>query len=88
VTPRFYVTGTDTDVGKTVVTAAAARVLRERHGFATIVKIAQTGLRAKSAATRSWRRRSPAATGVKWFGSRNRPTHGPRRAMRAVHRFA
>ncbi|HTJ26973.1 MAG TPA: dethiobiotin synthase [Candidatus Limnocylindria bacterium] len=43
-TPRFYVTGTDTDVGKTVVTAAAARVLRERHGFATIVKIAQTGL--------------------------------------------
>jgi dethiobiotin synthase len=44
VTPRLYVTGTDTDVGKTLVTAAAAAVLRERHGAATVVKIAQTGL--------------------------------------------
>jgi dethiobiotin synthetase len=44
VTPRLYVTGTDTDVGKTAVSAAAARVLRERHGAATVVKIAQTGL--------------------------------------------
>lgn len=43
-TPRLYVTGTDTDVGKTLITAASARVLRERHGEATIVKIAQTGL--------------------------------------------
>jgi dethiobiotin synthetase len=42
--PRLYVTGTDTDVGKTRVTAALARELRERHGSATVVKIAQTGL--------------------------------------------
>lgn len=41
---RFYVTGTDTDVGKTLITAAAARLLRERHERATVVKIAQTGL--------------------------------------------
>jgi dethiobiotin synthase len=44
VTGRLYVTGTDTDVGKTLVTAAAAAVLRERHSSATVVKIAQTGL--------------------------------------------
>jgi dethiobiotin synthetase len=43
-TPRLYITGTDTDVGKTVVTAAFARLLRERHGAATVLKIAQTGL--------------------------------------------
>ncbi|HYZ16344.1 MAG TPA: dethiobiotin synthase, partial [Candidatus Acidoferrum sp.] len=43
-TARFYVTGTDTDVGKSLVTAAVAGVLRERHGAATVVKIAQTGL--------------------------------------------
>jgi dethiobiotin synthetase len=43
---RFYVTGTDTDVGKTLITAAAARVLRARLGSATVVKVAQTGLEA------------------------------------------
>jgi dethiobiotin synthetase len=43
-TPRLYVTGTDTDVGKTLVTAALARALRDAHGAATVVKIAQTGL--------------------------------------------
>lgn len=43
--PRLYVTGTDTDVGKTRVSAAVARALRaggERE--VTIVKIVQTGL--------------------------------------------
>ena len=47
-TPRLYVTGTDTDVGKTLVTAAAAAALRERHGAATVVKIAQTGLASRT----------------------------------------
>ena len=41
---RYFVTGTDTDVGKTRVTAALARALREREGRATIVKLVQTGL--------------------------------------------
>ncbi|MGP6156665.1 MAG: AAA family ATPase, partial [Vulcanimicrobiaceae bacterium] len=43
-TRRFYVTGTDTDVGKTVVAAALAGTLLRRFGSATVVKIAQTGL--------------------------------------------
>jgi dethiobiotin synthase len=43
-TPRLYVTGTDTDVGKTLIAAATGRVLRDRYGDATIVKVAQTGL--------------------------------------------
>jgi len=41
---RIYVTGTDTGVGKTLVTSALAAGLRERHGHASIVKIAQTGV--------------------------------------------
>jgi dethiobiotin synthetase len=44
VTRRFYVTGTDTDVGKTVVAAGLARALARRGGSATVVKIAQTGV--------------------------------------------
>ncbi len=42
--PRRYVTGTDTDVGKTLIAAAAARILRDRCRDATVVKVAQTGL--------------------------------------------
>jgi dethiobiotin synthetase len=41
---RMYVTGTDTDVGKTRVTAAAAKALRANAGSTSIVKIVQTGL--------------------------------------------
>lgn len=41
---RYFVTGTDTDVGKTRVAAALARALR-RHGMnPTIVKVVQTGV--------------------------------------------
>jgi dethiobiotin synthetase len=40
---RIYVTGTDTDVGKTRVTAAVARGLAAR-GDVTVVKLVQTGL--------------------------------------------
>ncbi|HTV73592.1 MAG TPA: dethiobiotin synthase [Candidatus Acidoferrales bacterium] len=42
--PRIYVTGTDTDVGKTRVTAALARALHEAGEPTTIVKLVQTGL--------------------------------------------
>lgn len=38
------VTGTGTDVGKTVVTAAVAAVLRERGRDPVVVKVAQTGV--------------------------------------------
>ena len=41
---RYFVTGTDTGVGKTRVTAALARALCEREGHATVVKLVQTGL--------------------------------------------
>lgn len=40
----IYVTGTDTDVGKTRVAAAVARAWKEASGTATIVKLVQTGL--------------------------------------------
>jgi dethiobiotin synthase len=40
---RYYVTGTDTDVGKTRVAAALGRA-QLRHGPATVVKLVQTGL--------------------------------------------
>jgi dethiobiotin synthase len=41
---RYLVTGTDTDVGKTRVTAALAAALRESGERTTVVKLAQTGL--------------------------------------------
>jgi dethiobiotin synthetase len=41
---RYFVTGTDTDVGKTRVTAALALALREAGDSPTIVKLVQTGL--------------------------------------------
>ena len=41
---RYFVTGTDTDVGKTRVTAALARALIEDGMEPTIVKLVQTGL--------------------------------------------
>ncbi|MBV8246008.1 MAG: dethiobiotin synthase [Candidatus Eremiobacteraeota bacterium] len=41
---RYFVTGTDTDVGKTRVTAALAGALRERALQPTIAKLVQTGL--------------------------------------------
>ena len=41
---RFFVTGTDTDVGKTRITAAVARALIEDGARPTIVKLVQTGL--------------------------------------------
>lgn len=40
-----FVTGTDTGVGKTTVTAALAAILRARHASATVIKPAQTGVR-------------------------------------------
>jgi dethiobiotin synthetase len=40
---RIYVTGTDTDVGKTRVSAALARALRESGEHTTVVKLVQTG---------------------------------------------
>lgn len=41
---RYFVTGTDTDVGKTRVTAALAMALRNAGLQPTIVKIVQTGI--------------------------------------------
>lgn len=41
---RYLVTGTDTDVGKTRVTAALGRSLKDRGLDPTIVKLVQTGL--------------------------------------------
>ena len=41
---RYFVTGTDTDVGKTRVTAALALALKRAGVEPTIVKIVQTGL--------------------------------------------
>jgi dethiobiotin synthetase len=40
---RLYITGTDTDVGKTRVTGALARALREGGDHTTVVKLVQTG---------------------------------------------
>ncbi|MDQ2679837.1 MAG: dethiobiotin synthase [Candidatus Eremiobacteraeota bacterium] len=42
---RYLVTGTDTDVGKTRVTAALAKSLKYRSLEPTIVKLVQTGLK-------------------------------------------
>lgn len=42
---RYFVTGTDTDVGKTRTTATLARALREAGSAPTIVKLVQTGLK-------------------------------------------
>jgi dethiobiotin synthetase len=39
----FFITGTDTNVGKTVVTAALARALRARDEKVTVFKPVQTG---------------------------------------------
>ncbi|HEY0798448.1 MAG TPA: dethiobiotin synthase [Candidatus Baltobacteraceae bacterium] len=41
---RIYMTGTDTDVGKTRLTAAAAAALQARGERTTIVKLVQTGI--------------------------------------------
>lgn len=41
---RLYVTGTDTGVGKTRVSAALARARADATGHATIVKLVQTGV--------------------------------------------
>jgi len=41
---RYFVTGTDTDVGKTRVCAAIARAMRTAGHHPTIVKLVQTGL--------------------------------------------
>ncbi|HTU70721.1 MAG TPA: dethiobiotin synthase [Candidatus Baltobacteraceae bacterium] len=41
---RYFVTGTDTDVGKTRVTAALALALKNHGVTPTIVKLVQTGL--------------------------------------------
>ena len=57
---RYFVTGTDTDVGKTRVTAALARALREREGRATVVKLVQTGLPPDA--------RGDAADAAQWAG--------------------
>ena len=46
---RYFVTGTDTDVGKTRVTAALALALRQAGATPTIVKLVQTGVRADEA---------------------------------------
>jgi dethiobiotin synthetase len=43
-TSVVLVTGTGTEVGKTVVTAALAAVVRERGSDVAVVKPAQTGL--------------------------------------------
>lgn len=44
IAPRVYVTGTDTDVGKTMVCAVVARAMVAAYGAATVVKIVQTGI--------------------------------------------
>ncbi|MBV9271556.1 MAG: AAA family ATPase, partial [Candidatus Eremiobacteraeota bacterium] len=41
---RYLVTGTDTDVGKTRVTAALTRALKDAGEKTTVVKLVQTGL--------------------------------------------
>jgi dethiobiotin synthetase len=43
---RLYITGTDTDVGKTHVTGALAGALRKAGDNPTVVKIVQTGISA------------------------------------------
>lgn len=45
--PRYFVTGTDTDVGKTRVTAALALAMKQSGTMPTIVKLVQTGLPAR-----------------------------------------
>ncbi len=42
----LFVTGTDTDVGKTVVTAGIVRALRERGCAIGVIKPVQSGARA------------------------------------------
>jgi dethiobiotin synthase len=42
--PRYFITGTDTDVGKTRVTAALALAMKNAGMSPTIVKFVQTGL--------------------------------------------
>lgn len=42
--PRFFITGTDTDVGKTRVTSAIARALRTNGWPTTVIKAVQTGM--------------------------------------------
>jgi dethiobiotin synthetase len=44
--PRVYITGTDTDVGKTMVSGLIAHAMVASYGAATVVKIAQTGIAA------------------------------------------
>jgi dethiobiotin synthetase len=46
---RYFVTGTDTDVGKTRLTAALALALRRAGKAPTVVKLVQTGLAAGAA---------------------------------------
>ena len=41
---RYFVTGTDTDVGKTRVTAALALAMKNAGMAPTIIKLVQTGL--------------------------------------------
>ena len=41
----YFVTGTDTGVGKTVVTAALVAILRSWRNHVAVVKPAQTGVR-------------------------------------------
>ena len=43
-TSVVLVTGTGTEIGKTIVTAALAAVVRERGSSVAVVKPAQTGL--------------------------------------------
>jgi dethiobiotin synthetase len=43
---RLYITGTDTDIGKTRVTGAVAGALRKAGDNPTVVKIVQTGISA------------------------------------------
>ena len=43
-TPSFFITGTDTGVGKTIVTAALARALRDLGHDAGVMKPIQTGV--------------------------------------------
>ncbi|HET7690922.1 MAG TPA: dethiobiotin synthase [Nocardioidaceae bacterium] len=40
----YFVTGTDTEVGKTITTAALAAILKERGSSVAVVKPAQTGI--------------------------------------------
>lgn len=59
---RYFVTGTDTDVGKTRVSAALALALRSLHAV-TLVKIVQTGLESGETGDAA---RAGALAGVPW----------------------